>query len=226
MTVGKNSGGSEINNANQYYSQMANNSNQLLQQFNQLYLPMLQQLIPELQSTVNGQNSPLMQAAEAPVNAQTSRLQNTMQNNIGGTINPNALWSDMALTGQTQAGLSADQMLSQSLSALQNLAGMGYGSVNTAQNSLGTAAGGEGTIGSNLNASNNAMWGSIFQGLGAAAGGIPSAGGGNQPAPAQMPSPSANTLQGYNILSGQPYGTGASAPISQQQQPNNVFGVG
>ncbi len=168
--MGKSGGGQQINNADQYYQQEANNSNQLMQQFSQMYLPMLQQLIPELQGTLNGQNTPLTQAAQAPVNAQTSRDLNTVQNNLGGVSNANALYNDIALGGQQNAGLAGDSMLNSALSALQNLSGYGYGSVNTAQGSLNNAAGGEGNLGLGLNQQANAGWESLLGAAGTAAG--------------------------------------------------------
>ena len=160
--MGKNDGLAQINNADQYYQQLAGESNSLFSQFNQMDLPALQQLFPELQGTLNGTNSTLMNAAEAPVNAQTSRMLNTVQGNLGGVTNPNALYSDIAMQGQQNAGLAADQTVGQSLSALQNLIGMGYGGVQTGTGSLNSAAGGEAQLGTAMNNQSNAWWQAIL----------------------------------------------------------------
>ncbi len=216
--MGKSGGSTQTSNADNYYNQEANNSNQLLQQFNSMYLPMLQQLLPELQGTVNGQNTALTQAAQAPVNAQTSRSLNTIQGNLGGVTNPDALYSDIALGGSQNAGLAGDSMLNSALSALQNLSSMGYGSVNTAQNSLNNAAGGEANLGAYLNQQANAPWqqllgaagtaaGAYFGGPAGAAAGAQMFGGGgsgSDPAPGGAPN--------YNIGAGAGGNVGMPAP--------------
>ena len=226
-------GSQQINSSDQYYQQLAGESGQLFNQFNQLYLPMLQKLIPELQSTVEGGNSPLMQAAEAPVNAQTGRMMNTIQNNEGGVGNPNALLSDIALNGQQQAGLSGDQMLSQALAALQNLTGMGYEGVRTGTSGLGNAAGGEANLGLQLNQQSNwlpQLLGSAAQAY-AASQGVPTGGGGgmfspggssaissaaSQPVPmAPMPSPDYSWMLGGGVsMPSVSPNSNVSAPIS------------
>jgi len=103
-----------------------------------------------------------MTATEAPVNAQTSRTLNTIQNNLGGVANPNALYSDIALSGQQNAGLAGDNMLSQALNSLQSLFSMGYGGVNTGSSGLNNAAGGEAQLGAVMNNQQNAWWQSIL----------------------------------------------------------------
>lgn len=157
----KNQGSQQIANSDSYYNQLANESNAMFSQFNNLDLPALQQLFPELQQSLNGQG-PLMTAAQAPVNAATSRAINNVQSNLGGVANPNALYSDIALSGQQNAGLAGDQMLQSSLAALQNLIGMGYGGVNTGTSALNSAASGELQVGSTLNNQSNAWWQSIL----------------------------------------------------------------
>lgn len=157
----KNQGSQQIANSDSYYNQLANESNAMFSQFNNLDLPALQQLFPELQQSLNGQG-PLMTAAQAPVNAATSRALNNVQSNLGGVANPNALYSDIALSGQQNAGLAGDQMLQSSLAALQNLISMGYGGVNTGTSALNNAASGELQVGSTLNNQSNAWWQSIL----------------------------------------------------------------
>lgn len=157
----KNQGSQQIANSDNYYSQLANESSALFSQFNQLDLPALQKLFPELEQAITGQG-PLMTAAQAPVNAATARALNNVQGSLGGVANPAALYSDIALNGQTQAGLAGDQMLQSSLSALQNLIGMGYQGVNTGTNALNNAASGEAQIGETLNNQGNAWWQAIL----------------------------------------------------------------
>lgn len=238
-------GGQQINNADSMYQQEAANSNQLMQQFMALYYPEIQKLMPELQGTLDGTNSTLMTAAQAPVNAETQRLLSSIGNNPGAVVNPNALYSDIALQGQQQAGLAGDQMLTTALSALQNLIHMGYGSVDTAQNSLNNAAGGEGNLGLSLNQQQNQLWESIIGAAGTAAG----MAGGNPAAAASLargnsgggPSPlSFNPGMGMwgvgpgfmgNSLTPNGTTTNASTPISstnnsyvQPPQNPNTFG--
>jgi hypothetical protein len=169
-----------------------------------------------------------MTAAQAPVNAQTSSILNTIQNNMGGVANPNALYSDIALQGQQNAGLAGDNTLSSALSALQNLFGMGYGGVNTGTNSLNSAAGGEGNLGLALNQQSNALWQDVL-GAGATYAGYAS----GNPAMAKKGqsiaqnansyAPIQTTPESFNDMQPSYYGgitpsvapsTGGSAPIS------------
>ena len=235
--MGKNSGGQEIGNANQYYAQEAANSNALMQQWQSLYLPVLQKLLPELQGTVEGGYTPLTEGAQAPVKAETAQMLSTMQNNEGGVVNPNALFSNIALKGDTSAALSGDQMIAQALAALQNLTGQGGSLVNTAQGSLNGAAGGEGQIGTNLNAANAQMWSSILgaagtvAGAGGAGGGAAPAGaggggsmfsgGGVAPASVARAPVGTSPMADSSSFTSMPWlYAPASAPISQQKQPN------
>lgn len=144
--------------ADQYYQQEANNSNQLMQQWQTTYLPLIQKYAPLLMGTLNGQNTSLMQASEAPVNAATSSALNTMQNNVGGTTNPDALYADIAERGGQNAGLSADQTLLNSMGALQSLIGTGAGMTGTGMSGLNSAAGGEANLGGQLWNQQNAFW--------------------------------------------------------------------
>lgn len=224
---GKNNGQSQVNSADSYYQSLANNSNALFQ----MYLPVLQQLLPELQSTVEGGPSPLMTAAQAPVNAQTARMMSTIQNNLGGIGNPNAMLSDIALNGQQQAGLSADQMLSQALSALQNLSGQG---ISTGASGLNGAAGGEANLGLNLNQQGNwlpQLLGAAGQAY-AASQGIPTRGGGGVPGGgmffsqmAQTPAPQIPMNSGdyFSMIGDAPAvapNSNVSAPISSSYSGN------
>lgn len=226
--MGKNSGSSQINQADQYYQQEAQNSDALMKQFNDMYLPILKQFLPELQGTLSGDYTPLSEAAQAPVKANTAQMLRTLQNNAGSATNPDALYSDLMMGGNTSAALSSDQMLSQALAALQGLTGQGYGSVNTAMTGANNAAGGEGQIGTNLNNSNNAMWGSIFQGLGTAAGAMGSSraplASSSSAVPGSVAQPAVQTLSGQPSvgLSGSTmpwlYSL-PSVPISAQRPP-------
>jgi hypothetical protein len=213
-----------------------------MQQFNQLYLPQLQQLLPELQGTLQGQNTALTQAAQAPVNQATSHALNTIQGNAGGVANPAALYEDIALGGQQNAALAGDANMQASLAALQNLIGMGYSGVNTAQQSLQGAGGGETNLGSAIGQTANAPWEALLGAAGqyaAMSAGAPPgsasafSGGGKAGSSAVAgKAPALTSLASPNTT---PYGTSGftstSSPISggtpgSMQNPYNPFGIG
>lgn len=156
--------------ADQYYQQLANQSNQQFQQWQQFYMPMLQQYGPMLMDTLNGKPNALLSAAEAPVNAATSRAMNTMQNNVGGLTNPDAAYADIALGGQQQAGLSADNLLSNSMQSLQGLLGMGQQGVGMGMTGMGNAGSGEANLGGQIWNQQNAWINSLMSGIGEGAG--------------------------------------------------------
>lgn len=169
--MGKNTGSSEINNANTYYGQLSSQGQQLFGQ----YFPILQQLFPELlqnvQGTPNAATTQLEAAAQAPVQAQTSNAINTMQNNLGGVVNPNAVWQNIAQSGQQNSALASDNILStifgDSLSSLTSLINA---SSNQSGQDLNSAAGGEANIGTNLAAQNANFWSNVLGDVGAAFG--------------------------------------------------------
>lgn len=158
------------NSADQYYQQEANQGNQLFNQYQQYFLPIAQQMIPLLTDTVNGKNTSLTQAAMAPVNASTSRSLNTMQNNLGGAVNPDAAFADIALNGQQNAGLAGDNLISGSLSQLLSLFGMGQQGAGMGMSGLNSSAGGEANLGAQINQQQNQFWDSLLSGLGQAGG--------------------------------------------------------
>jgi hypothetical protein len=168
--MGKNSGGSEVSNANNYYNQVANDANAMVGNFNQYDLPLMQTLDPILLRTLMGDPTALTRAAQAPVLANASSALNTLRSNPSGAVNPNALYQDMILNGNQQAGLAGDQMLNTSLGAIQNILGLGYGSVGQSMNALNSAAGGEANLGLNLNEQGNEWWKALLGAAGTAAG--------------------------------------------------------
>jgi hypothetical protein len=91
------------------------------QQYNQLGLPALETLFPELMNTVQGAPSPLTSAAEAPVQAATSSALANAQEESSGLTNPDQLYQNIAQSGQQQAGLAADQVVLGSLGDLGTL---------------------------------------------------------------------------------------------------------
>lgn len=169
------------NSADQYYQQEANQGNQLFNQYQQYFLPIAQQMIPLLTDTVNGKNTSLTQAAMAPVNASTSRSLNTMQNNLGGTVNPDAAFADIALNGQQNAGLAGDNLISGSLQQLLSLFGMGQQGAGMGMQGLNSAGGGEANLGAQINQQQNQFWDSLLSGIGTGAGMYAKGGAGGAP---------------------------------------------
>lgn len=233
--------------SDQYYQQEANQSNQLFNQYEQNFLPIAMQLIPQLQQAAQG-SGPLAQAAMAPVNAQTARSLNTIQNNAGGYTNTDALASDISLNGQQTAGLAADNLVSGSVNALMSLFGMGQSGAGMGLQGLNGAAGGEGNLGNSLWGQQNAWWQSLISGAGNAAGmaGKGGAGGGGassassggygqfiSPQSTQqpfIPMESGNVfsiMAGNNAQPGQSVTqSGMSLPASSNALINGVAGLG
>ena len=209
--------------SDQYYQQLANQSNQQFQEWQQYYLPLLKQYGPELMQAIQGQG-PLINAAMSPVNAQTSRSLNTMQNNIGGLTNPDAAYADIALNGQQQAGLSADNVLLNSMQALQNLLNTGQSGVGMGMSGLGNAGGGEANLGGQIWNQQNAWWQSLLGGLGQGAGMFTGHGvGGATPSSSGFMPPSAVGSGGVSSFGGAPQV--AFDPYSFLTQSNAQPGV-
>jgi hypothetical protein len=211
------------NSADQYYQQEANNANTLMQQYQNMFLPIAKNMIPLLSNTLNGQNTSLTQAAMAPVNAETSRALNTMQNNVGGYTNPDAAMADIALGGQQNAGLAGDNLVSGSLQSLLSLFGMGQQGAGMGMSGLNSAGGGEANLGSELNQQQNQFWNSLLSGIGQGAGMYAKggAGGGGAPSSAALSTPSYSDLIGSGAAPAQISQT-LSNPylqMAQMQQP-------
>lgn len=133
--------------------------------------PLLQQEAPQLMATLQGKYTPLIGAARAPVIGQTQQDIRTLQNQAGGAVNPNALYSDIAVSGQQQAGLAGDQMLNSALSALTNLI---QGTMSFSGSGLGTASGQLNQLGLSqeelYNQQQDAFWNALLGGAGMALG--------------------------------------------------------
>lgn len=196
--------------------------NALNQQYDQLGLPALQTLFPELMNTVQGKGSPLMTAAEAPVQAATQSALKGAQQQSSGLANPDLLYENIAQSGAQQAGIAGDQALLGSLSSLVNLIGGQQGSVESGLSQLPGVASQYGQIAQQLDPWNAIA--SIVQAGAQAYGASQGAktGGSTRQAPSsatvQAPQ-STQTLSLSNILSGQPWNTmpnsNVSTPTSQ-----------
>ena len=217
---GGGNGGSQIGDATNYYSQLANQGSQ---EFNTA-MPNIQSMIPILMNYMQGNlPSSMTEAAQAPVKAQMQNIMQTLGSHMGETTNPNALFQQLGLTGSTQAALASDNLIgpmaSSSMSSLSNLLG---GLVSQSGQSINSAAKGDANLGLNLSQQSNEFWGNLLSSVGQVFGMSNGGSGGSSP---QWSSPSTDNSQ---ISGWTPQGGGQSNPNSNDsnQQPNsgNLFG--
>lgn len=242
--MGKKGGNDQQHAADKMYQQQADQSNQYFQQWMTQFYPELQKLMPIYQGALDGSNSTLMNAAEAPVNVNTARMINTVDSNPGMATNKNAALQDIAFSGQQQAGLAADQTIAMAASALQNLLGIGSGNAQTGTSNLGSAAGGEANLGAQISNQDNAWWQSVLGAAGTAYGlNSPGAkqqtnfsaggGGGGGTAGSEfgksgfsfspiMPMSASSPAAGMNPFTALSGGTNVSSPISQLKMGSYV----
>lgn len=124
----------------------------------------LSQMYPELLSTIQGGSSPLMTAATAPVYTATSQAEGAAQQEASGLTNPDALYSNIAYSGQQAAGNAADSTISSALSSLGSLISGQESSLTSGLSDLGGVASDYGNISQQLN-----PWSTISSILSAAA---------------------------------------------------------
>ena len=191
-------------------------------------MPILKQLIPELEGALNGKDSTLSNAAQAPVNAATARGINDVGQREGSATNPNALFGDIALQGQTQAGLASNRTIESSISHLQDILGLGQNRQAGAAANLTNAAGGKAQLGKQINDQQSQYWSQLLNAAGTVAGYAT----GNPGAGAAGASRSMNTGGSNPGMSGNgsgitpgnfagPGGVSASAPLSALPPPGS-----
>lgn len=235
-----------LQNQNQLTNELAQLSQEYGDQYNSMVVPLLQQIYPELISTVQGGSTPLTEAAQAPVQSATNSAINTALQQQGGLVNPDALYKDIATSGQQQSALASDATINSALTALQNLfsgqqslASSGLSGTNAAASQSGNIAGAYGNEAQQLNPASDiaALVAAGAQAYGASQG-APTGGRASNKSPQSAPvQTSVNTVapqsastgssasplqQAYDSISSMPYQPTASTPISQTSKPQST----